>query len=108
MEDIRITPDYQLRATIPGSWGLYAKVDVGGYPEWQLRGTYRTVKAAVTDVLDVAVREGLPNVAVDLAGALDVMRRIERDVARHAERFERAVGAPEYRDEVDVDGTALE
>ena len=60
--------------------------------EWMPCGAYfGSVRAAVEHVARDAERNRSANVGADLAGALDVMRQIERDIGRHADRFERAM-----------------
>ena len=97
MRAVRIAEGYELRRLDSRTWQLWERRPVksgkrAGMVEWMPCGAYfGGIREAVEHVAWDAQRNGLPNVAADLAGALDVMRQIERDIGRHAERFERAM-----------------
>ena len=97
MRAVRIAEGYELRRLDGRNWQLWERrlVKSGkreGQVAWMPCDAYfGSVRAAVEHVAADAERNRFVNVEADLRGALGIMRQIERDIGRHAGRFEQAM-----------------
>ena len=98
MRAVRIAQGYELRRLDSRNWQLWERRPVksgkrAGMVEWMPCDAYfGGIREAVEHVAGDAQRNRYACVDADLEGAISIMRQIERDIGRHAERFERAMG----------------
>ena len=97
--NIRVLDTYEVRRMDQSNWQVWQyKVLEGGKRKGEmdwvaLNSFHGTVSAAVGWIAKHAPRNLYLAADVDLQGAIDCMREIERDMAKHAKAFEKAAVA---------------
>lgn len=94
MRSIRVTDTYEIRRCDSLNWQVwrYKEAEKGkskGEMEWvRLPSFHGSVRSALQWIANNAMREERADVDVDLEGAIEALRGIERDIAAHADAFE--------------------
>ena len=102
--NIRVTDDYELRPTSNGlDWQVHERRTLRksnnpkvrsreGETEWvALESYHRDVESALKWIMKHMPRNQYKAVEADLAGAIDELRRISKEIERNAKRFEKAM-----------------
>ena len=97
--NIRVLDDYEVRYMDPSNLRVwqYKALDRGkrkGEMDWVALDSYhQSLASAVEWIAKHASRCRYGGVEADLAGAVDLLRDIEKDIAKHARAFEKAFKA---------------
>ncbi len=98
MKSIRVLDTYEVRRMDALNWRVWQHKELTsgkrkGERDWVGLDSYHTsLASAVGWIAENAARETYAKVDADLEGALCIMREIEQDIAKHARKFEKAVG----------------